>query len=47
MSTPKTWVIVGGLAAALVVTSSGSDDRVARARREIIVQRDGPAAGLW
>ena len=47
MTTPRKWAIVGGLAAALVVTSSGSDDRVARARREIIVQRDGPAAGLW
>src|SRR3989449_1172509 len=47
MSTPRTWVIVGGLAAALVVTSSGSDNRETRARKEVLVQRDGSAAGLW
>ena len=47
MSTPRRWVIVGGLGAALVITSAGSDNREARGRQEILVQREGPAPGLW
>src|SRR5882762_9240637 len=47
MSSPRMWVMVGGLAAALIVTSAGSDNSEARGRHEIVVQREGPAAGLW
>ena len=47
MNTPRTWTILGGLAAALVFTSAESDNREARGRQEIVVQREGPAAGLW
>src|SRR5258706_10025545 len=47
MKTPKTWVIVGGLAGALVVASAGSDSRETSGRQNILVQREGSTPGVW